>query len=298
MQAMKYARNGRDRRAAFTLIELLIVIAIIGILLSITAAGVMKFITSANQTQTRTEIGQLETALAAAKADLGQGNPALCLPSKIVLHENLNDYSTTDQASYSYLVKIFGKRAMGFTTGGNGSGWIDWNGDGSQPAAGTAVTLYGQTALVFWLGGIPSTSGTTLGFSTSVTNPSASGGTRRGPYFEFKPNRMVADPTATGFYFYLDPYNKGTPFAYFTSYLGNDYANDNCTGIPGGIVHPYKGGTNSFINPNGVQILSAGVNGQWGLGDNWSPTTGYPTGDAGYDDQANFSQGQLGAGLN
>jgi prepilin-type N-terminal cleavage/methylation domain-containing protein len=210
----------RQWRAGFTLVELLVVLAIIAILISLTAAAVMRFLTLGPEVQTHSEIGQLETALNAAKNDLRPGTQLEFLPSVLVLREDCA-YGTTpiELASVAFLQKAFGKRipttpaqltAAGLT-------FIDWNGDGTFTSG--PLVLDGGQCLVFWLGGIPNNNPTPTvlscgGFSTNPLNP-ADTANRKAPYFDFKPNRLVAGPGS--FYYYNDPF-KLTPYAYFTSY--------------------------------------------------------------------------------
>ncbi len=301
---MKNNPHRRSGRSAFTMVELVVVVAIIGLLIALLLPAILKGWGKGAQTQARTEIGQLETALAAAKQGLAPDNPALVLPSYIPLHENISDYQTVDQAYYTYLVKIFGRRAMAW---GN---HINWSGDpsfNSRPQT-KVFNLTGPSALVFWAGGIPGLlstgTPTCLGFSTNVSDPWGGGtGIRKGPFFEFQPNRLVPDPNNPGFLMYLDayqtagtgPYGTGQVYAYFTTYQGNDYQAGDCGGTP----TPYgvNGASAPFIYPNGVQILCAGKDGTFGASSSWSSSSGYPAGNAGFDDQANFSSSILGNGM-
>jgi prepilin-type N-terminal cleavage/methylation domain-containing protein len=325
---MKYDRKSRSRRPAFTMVELVVVVAIIALLIALILPAVIKGLSKGTQTQAKTEMAQLETALAAAKQTLSPDNPALVLPSYIVLYENIGNYflpaaTLQDKSSYSYLVRIFGKRAMASTN------VINWSGNPSGTANRT-FKLTGPTALVFWVGGIPGLLSTgspsCLGFSTNVSDPWGGGtGTRKGPFFEFQANRLVQDPNNPGFLMYLDayqtsgtgPYGTGQPYVYFTSYQGNDYnsytggiGGDCCGPAPVPILSPYgtNGASAPFINPNGVQIICAGKDGTFGQSSSygWSASSGYPATipastppqpNPGSDDQANFSTAVLGAGM-
>src|SRR5579884_1671000 len=78
--------SGSTRRSAFTLVELLIVIAIIALLVSLSAAAVMRVMGFIPEVETRTEISQLDAALASFMADYNLDVPP---PSVLVLREEM-----------------------------------------------------------------------------------------------------------------------------------------------------------------------------------------------------------------
>src|SRR4051812_46462950 len=166
---MSGSKRTRQTRVGFTLAELLLVIFIIVVLVSLTAAAVLRIMGKGPQTQTRVEIGQLETGIASARTELGLDY----VPSYLVLRED-NAYDSNNaehRATKSLLQKMFGRRIVlrPVTAGGPG---IDWNGNG-QIESGDLI-LEGQHCLVFFLGGIPTppnTSAGCLGFSTDPVNP-------------------------------------------------------------------------------------------------------------------------------
>jgi prepilin-type N-terminal cleavage/methylation domain-containing protein len=312
---MSLSKRTRQARVGFTLIELLVVIAIIAVLVSLTSVAVMKIMGKGPETQTRVEIGQLETGIASARTELGLDY----VPSYLVLREdNAYDLNNAEhRATISLLQKMFGRHVdlRPVTAGGPG---IDWNGNG-RIDSGVDLILEGQHCLVFLLGGIPTPPGASagcLGFSTDPVNPATPGGTRRGPYYEFKTNHLVRDPN-NGFFTYRDAFD-GQPYAYFSSRKsGNDYFTqyrpgsyrlraDRAPGAgPGDCPSLYDVGLTlgafndgtQFLKPRGFQIVSAGPNGAFGPGGTWNPSTGYPPGgatQAGEDDLANFSAGKLG----
>src|SRR5947209_2788112 len=71
-------------RSGFTLIEMLVVIAIIAILLSLTAAAVMRARLKAEEVQNRHNISQLSTAIQAFTSKTG----IAYIPSMVVLRED------------------------------------------------------------------------------------------------------------------------------------------------------------------------------------------------------------------
>ena len=211
-------RTRRGHPAGFTLIELLVVIAILAVLFSLTSAAVMKAMDSGYRTETRAEIGQFETSLRAAMAEMGGVE---YIPSILLLK---TQYAAAPAAgsleadSKAYLSKLFGRTYDPVNTKTN------WLVGQTLPAAG--VILQGPQVLVFLLGGIQDSTGgapSCIGFSKSA-NPAAppaqAGEKRYGPYYDFKPNRLKQEnltgkaTTPTGCYFYLDPY--GSPYLLFS----------------------------------------------------------------------------------
>jgi prepilin-type N-terminal cleavage/methylation domain-containing protein len=285
---MTTIRHRRAGRAGFTLIELLVVIAIIAVLVGLTAAAVQKVRSVGPQTQARTEIGQFETGLASCRTEFGLDY----VPSKLVLREDGNYKTGTgpNQALYPKTVAILQKM---FGRNFNVYGQYKWKGNAATSTGETV--LEGQHCLVFFTGGIPTAPGGTngcTGFNADNANPAAPGGTRRGPWFEFKSNRLRRDPN--GFFVYLDPWG-GQPYAYFSATkAGNDYSPDCPSLQTTPPVRPYVDLSNRFLNPNGYQIITAGPNKKFGPGGQWNPATGYTNNPDGADDLSNFSRGPLG----
>jgi prepilin-type N-terminal cleavage/methylation domain-containing protein len=260
-----------ERRSAFTLIEMLIVITIILILVGLLAAAVIKLIGKGAEAQVQSEFDGLSQAIGAFKQEFGVSY----IPSQILLCEdgNYSFYTSNPASPYNqlaidsqtYLQQMFGSRYSIATTP------VKWRQDG-QPSFTTKnnppMILEGQHCLVFFLGGVQApatpgsfgTSGTCTGFSTDPTNPTTVGGTRRGPFYDFKTSRLFLDSrnigygptgTALNFFVYIDAFGKASPsglgytypkqpFAFFSSYrTANNYnryaatlASPDCPSIP------------------------------------------------------------------
>jgi type II secretory pathway pseudopilin PulG len=248
-----------SRRAAFSLIELMGVIVIIGILIAILLPALSSAFKFGTQTAARSEIAQLDVAISAAKQDLGYGGiPLPYLPSALVLCDTWSHYTTPPAGtathikallapSQQFLQRMFGKNIGSGTNPVNGAN-LDWNGNGvSDPP----VLLLGDQVLWFFLGGVPSTSSglnNYIGFASNPVDPTlqpgATGaGNRKGPYFDFVPSRLVqrtagfmewngtvttttTTPTPANSYFplYQDFY-KHEPYIYLSSYGGQGYNN-------------------------------------------------------------------------
>jgi type II secretory pathway pseudopilin PulG len=264
-------RSSQRQQAAYTLVELLIVVAIIIILSAMLLTGVQRVLSLGARTETLHEIKKLEQALQVAMAKY---NNIPYLPSRLVLHNDINVYRTsTDpivQQTANVLRSMFGKR---FISNGTTVNWGGFTGN-----------LNGAQCLVFYLGGMNGTDG----FSDNPTNPTLPGGTRIGPFYQFRSNRLTPQPGYATPLMYLDPY--GTPYAYFGATSKNVYNLADCVDLG---VQPYLEGANRFLNPNTFQIISAGKNKVFGPGGPIDLNNGVAN-EAGADDLSNFSSTELG----
>ena len=289
---MSQLLKSRSRNSAFTLIELLVVIAIIGILVSLTAAGVMKILSRGQMVAARTELSQLEAAIAAAKQNFGNVDN---LPSIIELYSDIPTFKSkaipanpNTLATFNFLTKVFGKNWY------SAPATIPWLG---SRAVGQPTTLYGMEALVFLLGGyaeVPTgaTSPNFRGFSSNPLNPMDVNNPKyktKGPFYEFKQKQIVS---TANYYTMLN--NSEGSYAYFSS---SDYGNVLLNPL-GGLISPYHktpSGTvtaSSYYNPKTFQLISSGQDKTFGPGGYYNPP--YTIGQAVFDDIANFSSLQLG----
>lgn len=250
-----------NRRAGMTLIELLIVIAIIALLMSLVLAAVQHTWTLGKDLECYSELMAIHMSVAnfAHNGLRGNGTGPGFLPSEF-------DPSGGDPASAEFIRIAFGR-----STGGTLK----------LPAA----KLQGQQAYVLILGG-PNGDG----WSSSPTDPVNGGGQRIRP-FVFRKDRLVYSAT-DGYPSYLDTY--GTPIAFFGSHhwvagqgwVATGYTND-CPGL----------GVAPYLNDDrfGWQLISAGSNKRFGqLGAVWTAATApkvYPSGSDGADDMSNFGPG-------
>jgi general secretion pathway protein G len=300
------------------MVELLIVFAIIAVLVGMIVAAYSQIHIKAIQTQTRVEISQLDDAVANFKARF-----KVYPPSMLFLSNRRQDYNpqgdvmdTLRSRSLAWIMQIWPD--LDWNSG------IDWSG-GINTSYGPTV-LQGDQCLVFFLGGIPGPDGAVTGFSTNKRNPTQTGGDRVGPFFTFETSRLFTKRGGVPFYSYQDPWVTGTPYVYFSSGRGRNGYNDgdaiyfyngmeflmiitpqggcvnvgsmaptdhNASGIIS--VAPYYWSTTNvtYSNPDTFQIISAGQDGQFGVGGRWNPVTGAQD-SFGRDDQSNFSDRPLG----
>ncbi|QDU41373.1 hypothetical protein Mal4_57400 [Maioricimonas rarisocia] len=290
-------------RAAFTMIELLIVIVVIAILVALLLPAVGGARYRARVAQVTSEIANLEKAIADFKLKYGI-NP----PSRIVLCETASQWgddwdssppvSGVDDAdrrnSIAAIRQIWPQ--FGFGTG-------DMNGDGDSD---DEFLLTGPECLLFFLGGSgiltdPGDSSDTPianGFSANPGNPFASGGNRVGPFHEFDPARMV-DLDSDGAWEYLDPLpNQTTPMMYISSDEGRGYDTDDLSlsGLPSPTLTDFYdlGSTSEPHKPNSYQIISPGIDTFFGDGGTWTTDSRLPVSrKEEWDNITNFSGGVL-----
>ena len=221
MKRHLFSRNTRP--SAFTLVEMLVVITIIGILASLITAAALRARIAARNATVSMEVKQLEMACQAYKEKLGDYPPDFA-----GVDGSMGPIVSTaqQQAILRHLARAFPRYRPGVSTNGSlAQPWNRFRADvlGRQPAnlpgyEGWGVDVNMLTpmrALAFWLGGKPDwfldASGSNrlqpgdagydgtrplqglLGFSADPTNPFDSSPSRIRPFFEFNPNRLRVD---------------------------------------------------------------------------------------------------------
>lgn len=272
-------------RAAFSLVELVIVILIIAILSSLILSGVQSAMKTARVAAVTVEFKNLEKAITDFKAKYGT-NP----PSGIMLYETPAGWAGSAPSaqavnrSRSLIKQVWPD--FDFTIA------RDINGDGDTA---DTIMLNGSECLVFFLGGVnetdvventatitvksgktandPITTWRPLGFSTNPANPFARSGSRSGPFFEFEVDRLGNRDGATdaeGFPEYRDNLpgqSATTPILYASSYDGKGYRDadiqfatqpvyDAYVTVPTGFAYVYRRYT-AAIYPATVTSFSA-----------------------------------------
>lgn len=281
------AQAGHHPRRGFTLIEMMLVIAIIALLAAMLLPAIQSAQTTARNAAVRSEISQLEAAIANFKATYGVEPP-----SGITICTNETEWGLPANAvSKTIISRIWPNFQFG-------TGAV-------YPTAWTAAsyTLNGSECLAFFLGGIV-TGGAPQGFSKNPTTPFAytGGETRQGPFFEFQPNRLKETPVAAnktaGFQVYFDSLPGQTnPYLYLSSYEGRGYLSTDIPLVNGTsnqvLPGPYRvasGG--SFHKAKSFQIISPGMDGEFS-----STTPAAPVLDSSFFFDPNQPNGGLGQNL-
>jgi prepilin-type N-terminal cleavage/methylation domain-containing protein len=343
---MRRASAHRQRRGGFTLIEMIVVIGIIVLLAGLLLQVIVKVRETGPRVETKHDIAQIETAMKTFMStyDVKYFPSAFILTSDYNVGPQQSNNPIFD--SRQYYSKVWPKAFLPNPAQNPalvGKTPLPPNLPSAAPNQTLNVIMDGNQTMVFLLGGIgpdfpdqdpalapfrPVFHGTRNGFLISATNPFGyaappsqpvpapgwysppSGDLARGPFFEFKANRIVNGQ-------YLDPY--GTPYIVLGSKNGNDYHAfsiysqvipnyHNQTGgwgRPQDRVHPFRGLDGKYVNPNGVQIISAGRDQIFGPG-GWDEVNNvalpyepganrYSPGAPGGDDIANFGGSMLGS---
>lgn len=260
----------RQRRSAFTLVELLIVIIIIGLLMGMLVVAIGRAIITANDARVIAEINQLDAAMKKAKETYGSYPPAK------------QDSSTNDAA-----VKAFLRRA-----------WPRMS-----PTGISYANLDPPEVLVYYLGGVPSSSGSSkiTGFDLDPTNPAGTGSQRSKPLFDFDQSRLK-DLDGDGYWEYYPP-KSSVPYTYFDFTTYGSPPTSGSAAI--GYAVPYKDKSTSssiasgatsggFMNPNSFQIIAAGQDENYGTSESnkiFPDGNNYGTGDN--DNLTNFATKRL-----
>lgn len=327
-------RRRPTRRTGYTFIELLMVVVIIAILAALLLGGINKVMAMQARTEVLSDITQMAQSLEQAKAQYGHVEH---LPSCLVLHNDKTKYRNASsdprlnglipgrtnvslrdatQRSMATLQAMFGRRLFQAKAPANGGELINWDGSGNL---NNSTVLSGPECLVFYLGGMPDLTPNKprcLGFSKDAQDPTGGTTDRIGPFFQFKPSRLVVRP-GRAFFEYLDAYPNKTgfprqPYAYFGAFGPNDYAPANVyrtnptassatfTNTDNevlGFANAYfetgtSGSSTRWLHPNKYQIISAGPDRAFGAGGPLLVTEG-SIDPLTKDNLANFSSSEL-----
>ena len=289
------------QRTAFTLVELMVVILVIGILAGIAAPFIFGALERAREFSIQNEIGQLDAAVRRFETENGFFPPAIGPGLEI----DTTDSDAGRRAFLRYLNRIAPNHAEGVGNTGAGNApdglraWWDTVG----------VNLDAESSLVFWLSGLCTSKQYPLSGNASNENSDvvlapynvnkdaadddlASGvNIDRSVFFDFDLGRLVTNGSVAGIKSYNQPQGKDDALAY-------QYLDSKSYSSSPGAYHIAEGSSEPvFFNPESFQIICPGMDGVISSEDEEMRETNLidETGvDSAQDDNiTNFSDGRL-----
>ncbi len=306
MTAPQTPSGNRRPRSGFTLLELLVVIAVIGILMALLIPAVSGIFRTTGEATINIEINQLEASIEKFKDEFGfypsdlsefldgGGNP---LP-----------YAAAEPRLLQFLAKISPSHSEHTTPDpidGSKSrleAWWDEVGINLVGNVNTASFRSPQTSLWFWLSQLHNDAQFPFtGARDTVTPDPTVFTSERKVFFDFKSNRLNEVFTANypygvdqPIFTYLQDVGDDSAYVYFhhETYSTVVFDLPDCDGTTNTVIacpNPYDGG---FYNPNSYQLTAAGVDDCFG---NAAPLTALadPANYANRDNLCNFAEGRL-----
>jgi prepilin-type N-terminal cleavage/methylation domain-containing protein len=230
------------RQRAFTLLEVLVVLGIIGVLLALALPAVASFRSRANDAVIAGEISRLREALWAYKRDKGDFPPSMG-----------EDYSPANR--FRTICERHLRTCYPHLTPQAKAYFYDY----------IAPELDQDEAIVFWLS--LTTTDPRDPFPVAMINgnpiPKPSAAAPRRVYFEFQEDRLWDTPDdPDGFPAYQPPYCKGTTYVHIDARYYLYHLTPQTAAIRA--AQPYFDGAGRPINPGTFQIITAGQDGDYG----------------------------------
>jgi prepilin-type N-terminal cleavage/methylation domain-containing protein len=272
--------TNRNNRNAFTLVEMLVVVLIIGILVGLISAAAIRARNRAKATAIAVEVKQLELALEKYKTDMGGEYP----PDFFGLGVPATDLAAKDRV-IRHVRHAFPRFVLtGATIADTWLNLRDEIYNTTNPHIdindSSVIHLNPSTALRFWLGGVDDAQHRPIGFSKDPLHPfDNTTPSRIGPFFEFDPGQLPNNPnTELGKYYPPGILTgSGQPYIYFRAELGQPqqfreyYLYDPTTssytfktGPTSGVKPYWDQRTQNWINNMSFQILCCGLDGRFG----------------------------------
>jgi len=312
------------RRRAFTLVELMVVIVIIGVLMSLILPAISRARRAAQEAKVMTEINGLASAISGFKAKYGVEPP-----SSISIYLTSGGWNG-DPTSRGIIRSIWPQFdfTMGDPMGGTAGAGTAFPSYWTTSATNNAINLYSGECLLFFLGGVQTAAfQPPAGFAKNPLYPFApvsQNANREGPFYEFSNISQLSDIDGNGFNEWKDTLPAQTnPYLYYSSYEGRGYNVGELANTGGNYVllhdvyrvssaagttppaNVAAAGTGSQTlpaqKPQTFQIISPGYDANYGQGGVFNPnltnsgltdSSGNPD-TAAYDNLTNFNGGRL-----
>ena len=255
---MRVPSAARQTRAAFTLVELLVVIGILSILAALVTPAIFQARVSARNAAIKAEIDMLHMAIMNYKNEYGSFPPAFDATP-------LPPASPTASAIMaSHILRAFPRTKTSMPDNRPTSDQRLAIFDTSTSTNPTRIT----NGLVFWL----------QGFTPDITDPlGVTSSAKRAKLFDFDESRILQVPVGTATRFSYHPADKpGSPYVYLpaSQYGALPYAGASNYGAmrqtTSGDSQPFFNAGQEYFNPDTFQILCAGLDEQWGTEDDLS----------------------------
>jgi len=249
----------KRNRGGVTLVEILVVIAIIGILIAILVPTLYGVVERAQQARIAQEISQMKMSIDSYTQKYGDRPPDCSDNALVIRHLRKAFPRMKDNWVNSNMTRPDGTPALHPATG----------------ARANLADLDPDEALVFWLGMLKNDPRLPLNGNGELAKD-----------FEFDLDRLVdleapqnpGDPPGDGWYSYVPQDGPDAPYVYFDSRTYCDISNTPPTPLARYDVDPTAGtlylypyaktlpvaSTKSFVNPTTFQIISAGVDNEFG----------------------------------